>query len=284
LSRNDLTVELGSIAHRRGVRLVVHDNIDSTNSEGKRLVLSGEHGPVWIVAKEQTAGRGRLGRSWDSALGNLHASFVVSDFGPTRIAPQLGLVAGVATLSALQNATNAKSRLALKWPNDILLDGMKLGGILLEAVTLAVSESAYSQAMAAVIGVGVNCASSPSGLPYPATDLAVLGADAPSAAMVLRHLSDAMIETLDIWSGGDGFPRLRERWLAHASGLGGRIRVALAQEIVEGCFTTIDSDGRLVLATERGERIIEAGDVLFRRNEDDSDNASAFVERLDRRE
>jgi BirA family biotin operon repressor/biotin-[acetyl-CoA-carboxylase] ligase len=277
-------VGLGSVAQTRGVRLVVHDNIDSTNSEGKRLVLSGEHGPVWIFAKEQTAGRGRLGRSWDSPLGNLHASFIMSDFGPARIAPQLGMVAGVATLSALQKATNAKSRLALKWPNDILLDGMKLGGILLEAMTLAVAESTSSQTMAAIIGVGVNCTSSPSDLPYPAADLTVLGADAPSAATVLRHLSDAMIETLDIWSGGDGFPHIRERWLAHAAGVGGQIRVALAQEIIEGHFTTIDSDGRMVLATERGERIIEAGDVLFRRNEKDSDAGGAFDERLDRRE
>jgi BirA family biotin operon repressor/biotin-[acetyl-CoA-carboxylase] ligase len=279
-----LKVELGCIARSRGVRLVVHDTIDSTNNEGKRLVLSGELGPLWIVANQQSAGRGRLGRNWTSPPGNLHASFIVGDFGLARIAPQLGFVAGVAAISALQKATDAKSRLALKWPNDILLDGKKLGGILLEALTLQSDGNSASPAMAAVIGIGVNCVSAPSGLPYPATDLNALGAKTPSVATLLSHLSDAMIETLDIWSRGDGFPQLRERWLSHAAGLGEKIRVALAQDSVEGRFTTIDATGRLVLATDCGERIIEAGDVFLPQYDGMLDNSPAFAsERRDGR-
>jgi BirA family biotin operon repressor/biotin-[acetyl-CoA-carboxylase] ligase len=270
-------VELGVVARARAVRVVVHDNLDSTNSEAKRLVLAGEYGPLWIVARRQTAGRGRLGRSWESPPGNLHASLILSDFGPARAAPQLGFVAGLATVNALQQAACASSRLALKWPNDVLLDGKKLAGILLEAVTLGVGGPTSSQAVAAIIGIGVNCASAPSNLPYPATDLSAIGRDPPSAATLLSHLSDAMINALEIWACGEGFPLLRERWLSHAAGLGGPIRVALPQETIEGRFTSIDSEGRLVLATKSGERRIEAGDVLLGRNDGNSNGVRAFA-------
>lgn len=247
----------------RGVRLAVHEEIDSTNDEARRLVEAGETGPLWIVAARQNKGRGRLGRTWTSLPGNLHASLIVSGFGPGRIAPQLGFVAGVATISALLRTTGAFTRLALKWPNDILLDGAKLGGILLEGAYLPGSASSSSGDLACVIGIGVNCSASPRDVQGPVSDLARLASTAPTAQELFTHLTDTMIETLDLWAGGDGFATLRERWLSHAAGLGREIRVALAQETLTGRFETIDATGRLIISTDRGDRVIEAGDVFL---------------------
>jgi BirA family transcriptional regulator, biotin operon repressor / biotin---[acetyl-CoA-carboxylase] ligase len=246
-------VELGRLAYARGVRLLPLGDIDSTNEEAKRLIAAGETGPLWIVAERQTQGKGRLGRDWSSMPGNLHASLILSGLGGAAIAPQLGFVAGVAALNAIGDGAG---RIALKWPNDLLLNGAKLGGILLEGVA-----SAFC-GFAAVIGIGINCAAAPQGLPYPAAALSALGADAPMKESLFSRLSDAFVETLDIWAEGAGFPRIREMWLAGAAGLGAPATVALARgESVEGRFETIDSDGRLVLATAQGRRVIDAGDV-----------------------
>ncbi|MCC3244509.1 biotin--[acetyl-CoA-carboxylase] ligase [Methylocystis sp. WRRC1] len=255
-------MEIGSTARAHGVRLLALDEVDSTNSEARRLIEGGEWGPLWVVAARQTKGRGRMDREWLSPAGNLHASFIISDFGETLVAPQLGFVAGVAAMRALVSAAG-RGRFGLKWPNDLMLDGAKLGGILLENVIVPTGDARAPASSVAIIGIGVNCANSPDDLPYEARALAALGAEAPSAATVFAHLSDALVETLEIWRGGAGFAQLREEWLTYASGLGADIRVALARETVEGRFETIDSSGRLVLATSDGARVVEAGDVLL---------------------
>jgi BirA family biotin operon repressor/biotin-[acetyl-CoA-carboxylase] ligase len=279
--RDHLNVELGRIAKTRGARLVVHDIIDSTNDEAKRLILAGECGPLWIVAKQQSLGRGRLGRNWESPTGNLHATLIVGDLVSARDAPQLGFVAGLATIKALKAATGVESRFSLKWPNDVLLDGSKLAGMLLEAVTPPVADCLD---VTALIGVGVNCATAPKDLPYPAIALTDFREDAPSAARLFSYLSDAMVEALDLWACGAGFDLVRAQWLSHAAGIGRNIRVALAQETIDGRFETVDATGRLMLATDRGDRLIEAGDVFLPREDEALGGAAAFVpERMDQK-
>lgn len=247
-------MQLGNIARARGVRLLSLGEIDSTNEEARRLIETGERGPLWIVASRQTNGRGRLGREWISPLGNLYASFVFSDFSGARVAPELGFVTGVAAIRALRAATG-KDIFKLKWPNDLLFDGAKLGGILLECVNASTLPTA-------IIGIGVNLAEAPEGLPYPARALSELGSAAPTAECFFAHFSDALAESLDLWQDGEGFAAIRTEWLASASALGEDIRVAMSSETVEGRFETIDATGRLVLDTPLGRRAIEAGDVL----------------------
>jgi BirA family biotin operon repressor/biotin-[acetyl-CoA-carboxylase] ligase len=251
-------VELGRRAFARGVRLAAFEIIDSTNDEARRRAEAGDPGPLWIVAARQSKGRGRLGRSWSSLEGNLHASLLLSGFGAPAIAPQLGFVAGLATIAALIETTGAPHRLALKWPNDVLLDGAKLAGVLLEGVQPAHPAAPFG----CIIGVGVNCAAAPEGLPYPASDLSRL-ASPPSAGALFACLSDHMEETLQLWSGGAGFPALRERWLVHAAGLGEEIEARLPGETLRGRFETIDTDGRLIISAEGGRRAIEAGDIFL---------------------
>lgn len=252
---------LGPLSLGRGVRLLTLAEIDSTNDEAKRLVLAGERGPLWIVSAQQTRGRGRLGRIWMSRPGNLYASLVVSGFGPAALAPQLGFVAGVAVLEAARRATGAGDRLSIKWPNDLLLDGAKAAGVLLEGLPLAVA--AEPPPFAAIIGIGVNCAEAPQNLPYRATALSEFG-PAASASTFFAFLSDAMVEALDQWREGAGFGDILARWRAGAFGLGGPLRVSLPDgAVLEGRFESIDGAGRLVLATEEGSRLIDAGDVFL---------------------
>lgn len=252
---------LGDVARARGVRLVVFDELASTNDEAKQLIEAGERGPLWVVAERQTSGRGRLGRSWISPAGNLCASLIVSgEFGPS-VAPQLGFVAGVATLHALRAATGGNAAFALKWPNDLLFERAKLGGILLEGVT-------GSAGFTAVVGVGVNCAIAPPGLPYPARALRELGEGAPGAGEILTRLSDAFVVTFEDWRGGAGFAKIREQWLDGAAGLGEAVSVSLAAgEEIAGKFDSIDAGGRLVVRTDKGERVIDAGDVYLAHRE-----------------
>ncbi len=255
-------MKLGDFARGQGIRLLDVETVDSTNDEARRLIADGERGPLWIVAAQQTKGRGRLGRDWMSPPGNLFASLILHDFGDATIAPQLGFVTGVAAMRALK-ALRIDAGAALKWPNDLLLDGAKLGGVLLETVMVPTGDVRTPAAPVAIIGIGVNCVSAPEDLPYPAVALSALGPGAPTRDRLFSALSDAFAETLALWCSGEGFAQLRAEWLEYAAGLGENIRVALAHETIEGRFESIDAIGRLVLATASGVRTIEAGDVLI---------------------
>src|SRR5262249_19760006 len=147
-----------------GVRHVAHVVLGSTNVEALHLARQSEHGPLWITADRQTAGRGRRGRAWVSPLGNLHARLLPTQPTAAEHWPQLSFVAALAIHDALVDvAADLKLLLAIKWPNDILLAGAKLAGILIE------TESGLN---AVAVGIGVNCAVHPADTDFPATDLA----------------------------------------------------------------------------------------------------------------
>jgi BirA family biotin operon repressor/biotin-[acetyl-CoA-carboxylase] ligase len=261
-------LELGYEARARGVRLLFLEEVDSTNDEAKRLVAEGERGPLWIVAGRQSRGRGRLGRRWVSTPGNLQASLIIAGGFAPSLAPQLGFVAGAALIEAVRQASGLKDRVALKWPNDLLLDDGKLAGVLLEGVPIATGDPRSPSQCVVIIGVGVNCASAPQELPYAARALSDIGAGAPTAAQLFATLSDAFAAALDLWAGGEGFALIREKWLGAAAGLGRPVHVVLtAGEELRGRLQTIDASGRLVVATAEGERVVDAGDVFLAHDE-----------------
>ncbi|WP_322786493.1 biotin--[acetyl-CoA-carboxylase] ligase [Afifella pfennigii] len=238
-----------------------------------RRAREGDPGRLWVVSSEQTAAHGRRGRPWSTPRGNLAASLLLV-LPRLAHAANLGFVAGLALHRALGAAApgldisvgldaagrgegGERARLALKWPNDLLLDGGKLAGILLEAGDLDGGLSAV------VIGIGVNVAHAPTGLPYAATSLAQEGAPA-SAETVFAALSDAWVEEEALWAGGRGFADIRRAWLERASGIGEAVAVQLGGEVIRGTFDTIDEDGRLLVRTSAGElRAIAAGEVHF---------------------
>jgi BirA family biotin operon repressor/biotin-[acetyl-CoA-carboxylase] ligase len=240
-----------------GARLVSLDTVGSTNAEAFARARAGERGPLWITARRQTAGRGRRGRPWVSEPGNLYASLLLTDPAPPQRAAELSLVAALAVHDALaERAPVLGPRLQVKWPNDILCDGAKLAGILVEG------ESAPGRPLAVVIGIGVNCAHYPPGTAYPATSLAEAGALVTPESLA-RALAGTMAQRLAQWARGDNFAPIRAAWLRRAAGLGAPARVRLPEREVEGVVETLDDAGRLVLrlADGRIERIA-AGEML----------------------
>src|SRR5437660_2577470 len=178
-----------------GARLTAHETLPSTNAEALALARGGEPGPLWVTAVRQTAGRGRRGNVWSSEPGNLYASLLLTDAAPARHLPELCFVVALAVRDAVCTAVPAvASKLKLKWPNDLLLEGAKLAGILIEA------ESVGSDT-ATVVGIGVNCAHHPVNTGYPATNLAVHGVKA-RAEDLFCALSGMMVARLAQWDRG----------------------------------------------------------------------------------
>lgn len=241
-------------------RVLVHRDIDSTNAEALRLAAAGEPGPVWIAAERQTAGKGRSGRTWESARGNLFASLLLPlACGPARAA-ELSLVTGVAVAAAVQPLLPAAraSSLRLKWPNDLLFGRAKAGGILVESTRMP-----GGGALVAVIGVGLNLTSHPESPGRPATDLAEQGADVSSEAM-LERLCAAVHLWLDIWDSGRGFEAVRRAWLEKAGPVGEALTVHAGRSPVTGAFAGLDEDGALLLSDGEGRvRRISYGDVTI---------------------
>ncbi len=235
---------------REPFRLNALERAASTNDEARRLAGQGMgHGTV-VTAREQTAGRGRRGRRWISPAGNLYASILL-DPGPVAgRAAELAFVGALALREAL--AGLCPGPFACKWPNDILHDGRKIAGMLLEAAEPLV-----------ILGVGVNVTSAPELAEYPATSLHACGADWVEAAAVLAAFCDRLAPWYATWR-GEGFAPIRRAWLAHAIGLGGPVVVRLAdRSSMEGRFGGLDERGALLLETPSGTRPVLAGDVFF---------------------
>ncbi len=208
---------------------------------------------MWIVADEQTAGRGRRGRAWISPRGNLHASAFLIDPCPAPIAPQLSFVAGVALARAARDVGAAE--VGLKWPNDLLSQGSKCAGVLIESAALASPGAAY------VVGVGVNCARAPDGLDYATACLTRANALAVSPGELFDRLAQRFEETLGEWRAGDAFGSIRAAWLDCAVGLGGPIAIENGGIRREGVFEGIDANGRLLMRSDRGLETVEAADL-----------------------
>lgn len=239
------------------------EELDSTNSEALRLAAAGAPGGTWVVARRQTRGRGRAGRAWQSGPGNLFASLLLRPQCAAAAAPGLSLLAGVAVYDAIETATGGRLRtpsLALKWPNDVLLNGEKAGGILLES-----TGSAGRPDYAIVIGIGVNVAHAPADLGRATARLA--SPEHPlDTGLVFEALAASMARWLAVWRDGEDFAAIRAAWLKLAGGYGRPVTVHLNGSLTQGIFLGIDASGALLLgpaASGAPERRITAGDVFF---------------------
>jgi BirA family transcriptional regulator, biotin operon repressor / biotin---[acetyl-CoA-carboxylase] ligase len=233
-------------------RVISLDTTGSTNADALDQARRGEQGPLWITARRQTGGRGRRRRLWVSEPGNLFATLLLTDPAPPHRAAELSFVAALAVHDAVRSLSpGLAQRLALKWPNDCLIDGRKFAGILIEGEGSAVA-----------IGIGINCAHHPDDTGYPATDLAAAGIGVTAGA-VFEGLWQAMNERIAQWNRGAGFAVIRDEWLKRAANLGRTIRIGLPDGMLEGRFETIDSTGRMVLRLADGSsQAVTAGEVL----------------------
>lgn len=234
--------------------------VDSTNAEAARLA-PGLAGPCWILAGEQTGGRGRRGRQWSSPRGNFHATLVLKPDEPPATVALRSFAAALALREALVALTGAPQAFALKWPNDVLCNGGKLAGILLE------SAGQGDRVAHLCIGIGVNLIAAPDpallepGALPPVTLLAETGRRIPPETLL-----DVLAPAYARWENRfttEGFAPLRTAWLSHAARLGETIRARTGTATREGRFETIDAQGALILATARGQEIIPAAEVFF---------------------
>lgn len=238
-----------------GYALLEFDEINSTNEEARRRAAGGGTRPLWIIAKRQSAGRGRRSREWQSSPGNLFATLLLRPEKQAAECAQISFLAALAVCDMLAGFA-AHAPLALKWPNDVLVEGRKIAGILLK------SESRAGGTAWLAVGIGVNLTSFPEDTEFPAISLAALGRAPPAPKDALLDLAAAFAKWYEVWRTA-GFAPIREAWLARASGLGSRIRAKLAREEITGVFQGIDETGALVLGVNGGSRTIAAGEVYF---------------------
>jgi len=249
----------GGFALPAGYRLIRLQSIDSTNAEAARHAGDGAQDGTVVWAKRQTAGRGRHGRRWESPEGNLYASLLLHPDGPPAVAAQLTFVAALALGEALDTVLPAGTNLAFKWPNDVLLDGRKIAGILLES-----SGSRDGRLDWLVVGCGVNVRHFPQGVSgYPATSLSAAGVLEPRVDDLLATFVHAFALWRARWQ-GEGLGPVRDAWLARAARVGGEITVRLPGDELRGRFMGLDASGALLLDLPDGtRRTVTAGDVFF---------------------
>ena len=245
-------MQLDPAALAAGVHLVAFDEIGSTNAEALARARAGEQGSLWIVAARQSAGRGRHGRVWISEPGNLYATLLLTKPAPPARMPELAFVAGLAVYDAVAEAApSLQSQLMLKWPNDLLCEGAKLAGLLVEGEGSAVA-----------VGFGINCNHHPAGTAYPATDLSAAGITV-SPGGLMRVLSKAMLDRLAQWQRGANFAAIRTDWLAHAHAHGSAMNVRVGAREIFGRYEGIDETGRLLLRTGDDQfEAISAGEIF----------------------
>ncbi len=237
--------------------IVVLDEIDSTNAEARRRAEAGEAGPLWLLGLRQTAGRGRRGRAWETGEGNLAATLLFRTDKPPAQAAQVSFVAALAVADMLAEYAPA-ALVSLKWPNDPMLRGLKVSGILVE------SGASPQGGLWIAVGVGVNLRRRPGDSERPATAIADhRDAPPPAPTEAVAVLAEAFARWFGVWD-TLGFPPIADAWTARAHGLGETCVARLGAETVEGIAEGLDGDGALRLRLADGQvRRITAGDVFF---------------------
>lgn len=233
-----------------GWTLIALDSVGSTNDEALRRADAGAPEGTVVWAREQSGGRGRRGRNWSSPIGNLYSSTILRPTCPAQRAAELGFVAAL----AVGDLMPADRSVRLKWPNDVLVDGGKVAGILLES---AIGQDGRVEHV--VAGIGVNVAFAPQ-LPEMRYPGAALGGTVETA---LEGLTRALAARLAQWR-REGFDAVRREWLAKAGPLGAEVDVRLGEGLVRGRFAGLDREGALLLDTAEGPRKIVSGELLGR--------------------
>lgn len=244
----------------KGYGLHVVQEVDSTLNEASRIAPTAQ-GPVWIMAHHQTAARGRRGRAWANPKGNLAATLLLRPQGSPEQAALRSFVAALALFDACVAVTGRAAGLSLKWPNDVLLNGGKLAGILLESTGQGRGVSHLA------IGIGVNLTEAPGadavepGAVRPVSLLSETGAHVePEDFLTELAAAYAVLETQFTTY---GFDPIRTAWLSRAARLGEVITARAGNSETLGTFETVDADGNLVLHTAKGRVSIPAADVFF---------------------
>ncbi len=229
--------------------LLTFESVDSTNTEALRLAKKGVPGNFIILAREQTGGRGQRGREWFSIDTNLHASILLDSISEIKTYPQLSFVIANAMYDSIQNLAKKHHKslnIELKWPNDVLINGKKVAGILLESIN-------FQDKTSIVIGFGVNIAETPTSLEGMATSLREEGVEPASPEDFLNILMNNFNALYREWCFDQSFIRTRKNWMQHAHNLGKVVTLDDGMRRVSGVFKDIGLDGSIRLQLSSGE-------------------------------
>lgn len=240
--------------------VLILDETDSTNAEARRRAEAGETGPLWITARRQTAGRGRRGRKWESESGNLASTLLLLTRKSPAEAAQLTFAASLAVADLL-DCYVPPALVTIKWPNDVLLDGRKTSGILIE------SGPAPSGGLWLAVGIGVNLNQTPGDTERPATCIAEHLSQGVASPPTVDEAAKVLVETFGVWLDRWttlGFQPILDAWTARTPGLHGPCTARLTNETLTGTADGVEADGSLRLKLPDGSlRVISAGDVFF---------------------
>lgn len=225
-----------------GVGAFLFESVGSTNDEARTLFQQGQPLPLWVTAKAQNQGRGRRGRIWTGMDGNLFASLVTAM--PKAVAG-LPFVAALSVRAALIEAGLSDDCVACKWPNDVLINGAKVAGILIEAEAPLTAGGQGT----VIVGTGVNLAASPTDTPYPATSVFDHLGKAIDPILFLAYQASAFKRLLAVLDGG-GLRSICDEWLSVAAGVGDDVEARMADETIRGTFKGIADDGAFLLGVD----------------------------------
>jgi BirA family biotin operon repressor/biotin-[acetyl-CoA-carboxylase] ligase len=252
------------------------ETVDSTNEEARRRVAAAESFSEVedhvIIAQTQTKGRGRLGRRWYSPPGNLYMTIIKRPRVPLAELSKISLVVGVAIRRVLKKYLSDDLYLALKWPNDVLVNRMKLGGILVETDSYP-SLHHHSEASPSVcdahntfcfIGIGVNLSSSPDLTAYPSCALLDFCQEIPEIDGLAQQIASELDNLLHVWA-HKGFEAIREEWLWTAYGLGKPVCARAENGFqVYGRFVTLSQDGAVVVTDDIGtDHLVRSSEITY---------------------
>ena len=239
-----------------------HAILGSTNTQAKALLQEGERPPFWVMAEQQTAGRGRKGRHWVSEPGNLFITVVKRFEEEANTLTSMSLVTALAVKEAIESATSPELKVTLKWPNDILLNDAKISGILIESHKACLPQATTSPATDLIIGVGVNLISHPNLVGKKAGNLKEAGFEVTPT--ILRDAIEISLNKwLSIWNKGEGQAAIIQAWQQQAMPLGTPLSIKAGATIHKGKFGGLDAQGCLKLILENNKiETITAGEVL----------------------
>jgi BirA family transcriptional regulator, biotin operon repressor / biotin---[acetyl-CoA-carboxylase] ligase len=243
-----------------GHKLYYYPETGSTNDEAYRLGLDGAEEGTVVIAGRQTKGKGRLARSWHSPAGsNIYTSLILRPHLPPAAAPQISLVAGVAVADVLEQYCAGK--VELKWPNDVLIAGKKVCGILAQ---MKMSGSAVDFV---VLGIGINVNIGADQFPEDIWKIATSLAVSTGSEIYRPELIISLYENLAKWYKKllqNGFAAVKEKWLSLAPMIGQNVQVMFRDEVVSGRALDLDDDGSLIILTAKNEKLkISAGDATI---------------------
>ncbi|ALE03807.1 biotin--[acetyl-CoA-carboxylase] ligase [Bartonella ancashensis] len=256
-----MTYVLSDFAREQGYVCESYETIGSTNLVAQQRAKEGHPGYLWVTAEVQTQGRARRGRLWNSPRGNLYASLLLNDHIVHKTASQLGFVAGVSMVEAIGEFIEDQKKsidiIKLKWPNDILLEGAKSSGILLELFELP------SQSCALIIGIGMNIKHHYEDAPYLTSSMHKVGLHIEKEQL-FSSLTKYFAQNYLLWKRPGGSDIIRKKWLSHSSCLGKDIKMIDGRKTILGTFDGLDYNFNCIVKQEDGQRtIVTVGDVHF---------------------